>query len=104
MACAECGEADAAVAKVMRECNLSNPRLVRVIRAAMETQRAKSDAPPDWNAIAELMIERQRLFVGDADLMRHSVGPRKFFAEGYWIDRELWPYDQAKIRDLRRRL
>lgn len=100
--CASCSAADAAVAKVMRECSLSNPRLERVIHRAMEAEHALSDAAVVWNATAERMIHAWREFGSVAQLMRHSVGARKFFSEGMWCNWKLWPYDRQAVSEARR--
>lgn len=97
-----CSAADAAVAKVMRECSLSNPRLDRVIYRAMEAEHALSDAAVVWNATAERMIHAWREFGSVAQLMRHSVGARKFFSEGMWCNWKLWPYDRQAVSEARR--
>lgn len=100
--CAGCSAAAEAVAKVMRECSLSNPRLDRVIYRAMEAEHALSDAAVVWNATAERMIHAWREFGSVAQLMRHSVGARKFFSEGMWCNWKLWPYDRQAVSEARR--
>ena len=97
----------------MRECSLSEPRpgrgVSRSIRAAMDTHLARADAPDggwlpdDFDRLAQQMIAAYALFLGDSDLMSYRVGAPKFFAEGWWVDRAKWPYDQ-KILEARRRL
>lgn len=82
-------------AKVMRECNLSDPRLEPVILRALTAWCAKERAEPDAGAV--LMIENQREFVRLGEFLRHSLGWRKFFAQGYWVDWKLWPLDQARL-------
>lgn len=95
------GDSAEAVAKVMRECNLSARRMAAVILAAMRLERSKSDDPPAWNSIAERMIARQRSYVdySGRGYLRFGVGMRKFFAEGLWVDDELWAIDWRKLRE-----
>ena len=98
----ERGSCEEAVDKVMRECNLSDDRLRKVIAVAMRAWHAKSDASADCNATAELMIQQRGIYARDADLLKFTVGVRKFFAHGVWCDQRLWPYDQQKLNRARR--
>ena len=95
-----------AVLKVMRECGLSDPRMLQVIARAIATEHAcfdsTPDARPDCNRTAELMIGNYQLFCDEAHLMRHSVSPRNFFATAIWRKQNLWPYDQQRLREMRR--
>lgn len=90
-----------AVAKVMRECNVSDPRMRPVIARAMQAFHAKSDGLADCNATAERMIRQRSNYAEDADLLKYTVGVRKFFAHGVWADSRLWPYDQEKLNRMR---
>jgi Helix-turn-helix domain len=83
-------------AKVMRQCNLTEPRLEPVIRRALAAWCAKTGA--DQASGVKLMIENQREFVRLGEYMRHSLGWRKFFAQGHWIDWQTWPLDQARLQ------
>lgn len=110
--CLEC--AAVAVARVMRECGLSEPRpgrgVSRAIRAAMEMHLERADAPDggwqpdDFDRIADRMVKAYALFLEEADLMAFRVGAPKFFAEGWWNDRARWPYDPKLLDRARRRL
>lgn len=95
-------ECDEAVRKVMRELNLTERRMVAVIARAIEGYRAKTDARPNCNAVAELMVKARQEFVHDLPLMRCPVGIRKFLSLGVWADRQQWPYDDDKLRQVRR--
>lgn len=88
-----------AVAKVMRECNLSEPRLGPVIERAMRSEAAKTDERPNWNDIAERISKAQRWYVhlGRAGVLRVTVRVRRFLAEGLWRDDGLWNIDQARL-------
>jgi hypothetical protein len=88
-----------AVAKVMRECNLSEPRLGPVIERAMRTEAAKTDEATGWNGIAERMIAAQRLYVqlGRDGVLRVTVRVRRFLAEGLWRDDGLWAIDREAL-------
>jgi hypothetical protein len=91
----------AAVAKVLRECSLSTPRLDRVIEAAMRLDAAKTDGPPNWNAVAESMVKSYAIWLQDQHLMAFKPGSRKFFHE-YWNDQRKWPYDEKRVSERRR--
>lgn len=102
VACGSCAAADAAVAKVMRECNLSNARLARVIRAQLELARSQRNAPvEEWDASAMRMVGRIRLYRADTELLRFTVGMRKFLEDGLWLNVDAWPYDQKLLDRMR---
>lgn len=92
-----------AIGKVMRECNLSEPRLRRVVERAMRTEAAKSDEPPDWNAIGERMIAGQREYTaaGRDGLLFKPENMRRFFGDGLWCDDGRWGIDKIEIRERR---
>lgn len=91
----------AAVHLVMRECNLSNPRLEPVVARAIATQRRKTDAPENPMRIAEQMVEMHREFAKSGHLMRFRMGVRKFFSDGLCVDSNLWPWDYGRIEQMR---
>lgn len=91
-----------AVRKVMRELNLTERRMERVIAAAIVAYRAKTDAPLDCNAVAELMIRARNEYLAHAHLLKCQSGPRKFFALGMWADERLWVVDRQAVREQRR--
>jgi hypothetical protein len=91
----------AAVAKVMRECDLSASRLGPVFEQAMRTEASKTDAPPDWNAIAERMAKSYSTWLANLHLMAFKPGARKFFTE-LWTDQRKWPWDEKRIREMQR--
>lgn len=74
----------------MRECNFTNPRLLRVIAAAIMAQ-ALPDTPV-------LMVENWRQYVQIGEYLRFTWSPRKFFADGHWANWRLWPIDQARMK------
>jgi hypothetical protein len=88
-----------AVAKVMRECSLSEPRLAVVIERAMLTEASGADDTPDWNGIAEAMIEARALHsqYARAGLIPYPKSVRRFFAEGLWKDHGVWGIDHAEV-------
>jgi hypothetical protein len=98
----EQGSCEEAVDKVMRECDLSDPRLRKVIASAMRAYQAKTDEPADCNATAELMIKQRTMYAREADVLKYTIGVRKFFAHGVWCDMRLWPYDQQRLDQIRR--
>jgi hypothetical protein len=94
-----CGEA---VRKVMRELNLTERRTERLIAKTIKAFRAKTDSPPDCNAVAELMIGRRNDYLECEAFLKFQVGVRKFFSEGVWLDPRLWVVDRQAVRDQRR--
>lgn len=95
---------DEAVRKVMRELDISNPRMERVIACAIVAFRAKTDDPPDCNAVAENMIARRKGYLewDRNNLLKYQVGVRKFFADGVWADDRQWVLDKDELRRQRR--
>lgn len=93
---------NAAVAKVMRECSLSNPRLAPVIERALRAESDRVGIAPNWNEIAERMIaaRAEYLAIGDKGMLSFTVGPRKFFADGIWLNTGAWAID---LKEKRRR-
>jgi hypothetical protein len=91
----------AAISKAMRECNLSDPRMTTVIDRAMRLEAEKTDAAPDWNAIAERMAKNYGEYLANLHLMASKPGPRKFFAHGMWADQRKWPWDEKERRTRR---
>jgi hypothetical protein len=75
--------------------------MAKVIQAAMATEHARTGAA--CTATAEIMVANFNQFGRHTHLMRHSLGARKFFAEGYWRSDGRWPYDEKKLSEMRRR-
>jgi hypothetical protein len=92
----------AAVVLVMRESNLSNPRMVKTITLAMRTHAARTDEKPDWNAIAERMVRGYTAYLENKHLMKFPVGVKKFFDDGLWLDDRRWPWDEHRVREQKR--
>lgn len=88
-----------AVAKVMRECGLSAPRLGPVIEAAMRLEASTTDEAPNWNSIAERMTASYARYLSLMHLMAFKPGARKFFAEGMWSDERKWPWDEKRLNE-----
>jgi DNA-binding transcriptional regulator GbsR (MarR family) len=85
----------------MLKCGISNPRILRVLAEAMRMQMARERMSPA--EVRLMMVESWRRWKADARYMRHSIGPRKFFSESYWLDEQLWPVDYALIHRERQR-
>jgi hypothetical protein len=84
----------------MTECGVSNPRLLRVFVDAMRMQHKRERMSPAESRM--MMVTSWERWKADAQFMRHSIGPRKFVGEGYWLDEKLWPVDGARIERERR--
>lgn len=91
----------AAVQLVMRECDLTDRRMAPVIENALRGYAAKK-GNRELLEIAALMVANRKDYLAHSTLMRHPVGPRKFFAHGLCFDDRLWPWDQALVREARR--
>jgi hypothetical protein len=94
-----------AVAKVLRECGLSGRRRAAVIERAMCAEAGMTDERPNWNAIAERMIEARGEYskLGRAGLLR--IGPyrlERFFGEAIWRETGLWAIDEKRLEERRR--
>lgn len=100
-----------AVAKVLRECGLADPRgrgVTKVVGAAMDTHFERSPEagkaePRNWNALAEQMTAAYKGFLKVKHLMALHVGPRGFFADGMWNDDRKWPWDQKLRKESEKR-
>jgi hypothetical protein len=93
---------EVAVRKVMRELNLTERRMIPVIARAIEGYRAKTDDPPNCNAVAELMVAARQNYMGLGELLRCPVGVRKFFGLGVWANSQEWVLDKDELRRQRR--
>jgi hypothetical protein len=89
---------EAAVAKVMRDCHLSGRRIAKVIEASMRLDASRSDAPANWNAIAEAMSSSYEQFLRQQDLMAYKILALRFFSE-LWDDNRKWPWDEKLLRE-----
>jgi hypothetical protein len=85
----------------MLECGISNPRMMRGIVDAMRMQMQRERMSPV--EVRLMMVASWRRWRSEAEYMRHSIGPRKFFGEGYWLDETLWPVDHVRIERERQR-
>lgn len=91
-----------AVAKVMRECGLSNPRKwAPIVRAAMEMERSRSEPALAWGEIAERMVAASASWVESQHLMAYKIGIRRFFEE-LWHDDRKWPWDEKRLDEAKR--
>ena len=96
----EVGESDD-MGRVMRECGFSDPRLRLTIALAMSAELARRQLAqePEANAaaIADLMIENFQAYIRQQEFMRFTWSPKKFFAQGHWLNWRGWPIDQERL-------
>jgi len=85
----------AAVDRVMRECGFSDPRLAPVIDLALSWEVVRSQTGVD--EIAALMIQRWREYCQVGEYLRYTWSPKKFIAQGHWLNVEGWPLDQERL-------
>lgn len=103
-------QAGAALAKVKRECGISNPRLERVLGDAMTAELDRADAPEggwgegDFAVVADRMVQAHRMLakVGGNGLLFRRPKVREFFGEGLWRDDGLWPWNEVALRESKR--
>ena len=84
-----------AVDRVMRECGFSDARLASVIRLALSCELVREPGTAD--EVASLMIRRWREYCQLGEYLRFTWSPKKFFAQGHWLNSEGWPLDQERI-------
>lgn len=90
-------EALGAARRVMAECGLSDVNLESVIAAAL-IARTNASNGVDLEKAIEIAISNRREFVSLGDLLKYTVGPEKFFSQGWCWDWKLWPLDRAELR------
>lgn len=49
------------------------------------------------SAVAEAMCAAWAEWVTATPRLRFTLGPKKFFGEGWWRDRRRWPFAEAKV-------
>ena len=90
-------EAQTLARRVMAACGLSDAGLQPVIAAALEA-RTTSCAGVNLEQAATEAIELRRHFVEVGDLLKYTVGPEKFFSQGWCWDWNLWPVDRNELQ------
>lgn len=89
-----------AVDQVMRGCGFTARRLRVVIREVL-CQETQDSEKPYVLALSEAlvgMVEAWEDFTSQGARLRFKWGARKFFAEGYWRNRESWPWDNEVLK------
>lgn len=87
------------VERVMLGCGLADRRVRLAVTRAMEMHLARGEL--DARACADLMIGNHREYVRLGEFLRFTWGPAKFFAQGHWINWELWPLDRERMQRAR---
>jgi hypothetical protein len=82
---------------VCERCKFTSKRNLHVICEvlAMEQQGA------GLTETAERLVKAWEDYRGDAEWLRFTWGPPKFFSEGHWQDNASWPYDEERLRRAR---
>jgi hypothetical protein len=80
--------------KVLLACSISDKRLVAIVAGAIEAH-VKGHG---WTAekTAARMIEGYQAYTAAAQELRFTVSARKFFAQGWWLDSKLWPFEKQR--------
>ncbi len=89
--------AQKAARRVMAACGLSDDGLEPIIAAALIARTTSRDGV-NLEQVATDAIELRRYFVEVGDLLRYTVGPEKFFSQGWCWDWKLWPLDQNELQ------
>jgi hypothetical protein len=87
------------VPRVMDECSFLDRRGRRggVFDTVFGVFMAEIHGGRDPAALAMLLAARWKEFQKHLHLMRFQMGPRKFFAEGYWSNANAWPWDPKAV-------
>ena len=93
---AACGTLDEAVRLLMHRLGICAERMVAVLGAAVggEANRSKIS----FGEAGFMAWKRYSAYSKSAGSMRYSWGPRKFFAEGHWLNPGSWPVDSQRMR------
>jgi hypothetical protein len=87
----------------MQAFGVSNPRMLRVFESAMRMQHERERMSPAESRMMMIAMWNEWKDFCNQCLARHTIGPRRFIAEGYWLDKKRWPLDMARIERERRR-
>lgn len=87
---------------VMAECGITKDRLATAIHGALHLRCDRAGVSVEQAAATAVLSWRE--YHADVPLMRFGPwGAGKFFGEGYWLNRDSWPYDDAKVKELQGR-
>ena len=90
-------EAKKAARRVMAACGFSDDGLEAIIAAAL-VARTTSRTEVGIQQAADQAIELRNYFVEVGDLLKYTVGPEKFFSQGWCWDWKLWPLDRKELQ------
>jgi hypothetical protein len=82
---------------VCERCKFTSERTLRVITEVLAMEREGVGLAET----AERLAKARENYRGDAEWLRFSWGPSKFFSEGHWQDSASWPYDEERLRRAR---
>lgn len=94
---------EAAIDQVMRGCGFTARRMRAVIDEVLRLEIADADGPPVMALAAAMvaMVEAWEDFTSQGMRLRFKWGARRFFQEGYWRERESWPWDNEILKQER---
>jgi Helix-turn-helix domain len=84
-----------AVAQVCKATGVVDPRVAKLFRRVIAVKQEAGESPP---LIAALMIRRWNRQAEMSEFLQAKLGPRKFFALGYWENENRWHWDEKKWR------
>jgi hypothetical protein len=82
---------------VCERCKFTSKRTLRVIAEVLAMERDGVGLADT----AERLAKSWENYRDDAEWLRFTWGPPKFFSEGHWQDNASWPYDQERLRRAR---
>jgi hypothetical protein len=91
---------EAAVDQVMHACGFTAKRMRVTIRDVLRQEVVESDQalPLALAAAIVAMAEAWEDYTSQGVRLRFKWGARRFFAEGYWRNRESWPWDNEVFK------
>jgi len=81
--------------RVMRECGFTERRLRKALGVVLESRRLQTGGSS--GTVALEMVQAWKDYGENTRFLRTVTGPRKFFAQGMWLDDRLWNWDQQKL-------
>ena len=94
---------EATVDQVMRGCGFTARRMRSVLCDVLRQEADESEQPlvMALSLAMVAMVEAWEDFTSQGARLRFKWGARRFFAEGYWRNRESWPWDNDALKQER---
>jgi hypothetical protein len=82
---------------VCQRCKLTDERTLRVIVQVLAMEQDGTGL----TETAERLVKAWENYRQEAEWLRYTWGPPKFFSQGHWQDNASWPYDEERLRRAR---